>query len=178
MIDVTQLRFSPKRLPTYFSNTPTSSESLGTSTSLSEACEGMSTSKALGTAISTDEEPAIPNHPLPVSIFSLIHELHETVTRSIDSSLSWDQLNSPPINYTLIRPILDSLNPVNTGSERDKKPGGRKGGAGGGSLGVPDGIRSEEDGIYKNNHHRNGGEGENVERISLGMVLYALMANR
>ncbi|ORX39957.1 hypothetical protein BD324DRAFT_615672 [Kockovaella imperatae] len=43
------------------------------------------------------------------TVFGLIHELQETITQSIDTALSWDQLNSPPINYTLVRPLVHRL---------------------------------------------------------------------
>lgn len=113
------------------------------------------------------------------SVFSLIHELHSTITKSIDTSLSWDQLNSPPVNYTVIRPIIERLKPTHSSgrTEKSRKKGG------GGMLQVPSNQRSEEDGNghkikskkQSDTEGRDGGEGE---RMGLGMVLYALMANR
>ena len=101
------------------------------------------------------------------SIFALIHELHSTITKSIDTSLSWDQLNSPPVNYTVIRPIVERLNPSPSPTPGEKRNQHRYSGR---TLTVPSKQRSEEDG----HGHKVLGEGG----MGLGMVLYALMANR
>lgn len=45
--------------------------------------------------------------PPPNSIFALIHELSSSITGAIDTSLTCEQLHSPPINYTLVRPIVE-----------------------------------------------------------------------
>ena len=99
------------------------------------------------------------------TVYSLIHELHTTITKSIDTSLSWDQLNSPPVNYTLVRPIVERLCPSSSskGNEfRDSRTGDH--------LRVPgtDGDGGET-GLSVEQEKRKDG---------LGMILYALMANR
>ena len=59
------------------------------------------------------------------SVYHLIHDLHETITKSIDTALSWDQLNSPPINYTLVRPIVDRIvHGTRSNSAREDPPEG------------------------------------------------------
>jgi hypothetical protein len=93
------------------------------------------------------------------TVYGLIHELHTTITKSIDTSLSWEALNSPPVNYTLVRPIVERLCPK--AAEEKMKAGDR--------LTVP--LRNdsgEEAGL--------GSEGD--WGMGLGMILYALMANR
>lgn len=95
-----------------------------------------------------------------MTVFSLIHELHRTITESIDTSLNWEQLNSPPVNYTLVRPIVERLVPA-AEKEKSKRTAD-------GLLAVPT-LASEED-----------GRGAKADGIGsdLGMILYALMANR
>lgn len=111
-------------------------------------------------AATTTTEPTI-------SVFALIHELHATISKSIDTSLSWDQLNSPPVNYTLIRPIVERLTPSVQAQKGDSE---RERNGGGPLLSVPKtGSGAEEDGT--GGKIQSGGTG-------LGMVLYALMANR
>jgi hypothetical protein len=92
------------------------------------------------------------------TVYGLIHELHTTITKSIDTSLSWEALNSPPVNYTLVRPIVEKLCPK--AAESKMKSGDR--------LTVPLG-NGEEAGL-----EREEGDGG----MGLGMILYALMANR
>jgi hypothetical protein len=107
--------------------------------------------------------PTTSSQAVPDSLFDLIHELHATVTRSIDTSLSWEQLNSPPINYTLVRPIVDRfcLRDVD-GKLSDVKTSVY--------LGVPpSGIRKPDKGKGITRHE---------PEVSLGGILYALMANR
>jgi hypothetical protein len=96
------------------------------------------------------------------TVYGLIHELHTTITKSIDTSLSWEALNSPPVNYTLVRPIVEKLCPK--AAESKLKSGDR--------LTVPLG-NGEEAGL--GNGQR---EGEGEGGMGLGMILYALMANR
>jgi hypothetical protein len=96
------------------------------------------------------------------TVYGLIHELHTTITKSIDTSLSWEALNSPPVNYTLVRPIVEKLCPK--AAESKLKSGDR--------LTVPLG-NGEEAGL--GNGQR---EGEGNGGMGLGMRLYALMANR
>ena len=91
------------------------------------------------------------------TVYGIIHELHTTITKSIDTSLSWEALNSPPVNYTLVRPIVEKLCPK--AAESKVKTGDR--------LTVPP-LGGEEAGFTT---ERDGGMG-------LGMILYALMANR
>jgi len=91
------------------------------------------------------------------TVYGLIHELHTTITKSIDTSLSWEALNSPPVNYTLVRPIVEKLCPK--AAESKVKTGDR--------LTVPT-VGGEEAAFTT---QRDGGMG-------LGMILYALMANR
>jgi len=93
------------------------------------------------------------------TVYGLIHELHTTITKSIDTSLSWEALNSPPVNYTLVRPIVEKLCPK--AAESKVRSGDR--------LTVPLG-NGEEAGL--------GDEGGADGGMGLGMILYALMANR
>jgi hypothetical protein len=96
------------------------------------------------------------------TVYGLIHEFHTTITKSIDTSLSWEALNSPPVNYTLVRPIVEKLCPK--AAESKMKSGDR--------LTVPLG-NGEEAGLGNGQ-----GEGEGEGGMGLGMILYALMANR
>lgn len=98
------------------------------------------------------------------SVFSLIHELHATVTQSIDTSLTWEQINSPPINYTLVRPIVERFAPKRDGS-------GGKSKIAGGLLRAPEIGDSVESGVKTDDNQAGG-------IIPLGALLYALMANR
>jgi hypothetical protein len=95
------------------------------------------------------------------SIFNLIHDLHQTITSSIDTSLSWDQLNSPAINYTLVRPIIDRLLPDEDASAALPKRNRSTSGL----LDIP---RDQEASV---------GSPAKLETC-LGAVLFALMANR
>lgn len=92
------------------------------------------------------------------SIYHLTHEIHQTVTRSIDTALSWDQLNSPSVNYTLVRPIVDRY--AGQPSSSEKQESRRQ-----------DQLRPDSESAPWT---------RNVERgdVKLGSVLYALMANR
>lgn len=91
------------------------------------------------------------------TLFALIHDIHATITRSIDTSLTWEQLNSPQINYTLVRPIVERLSPAAEDGKADL---------------VQDGLL----GVTKGSGKR---KGRVVSRgASLGGLLYALMANR
>ena len=94
------------------------------------------------------------------TVYGLIHELHTTITKSIDTSLSWEALNSPPVNYTLVRPIVEKLCPK--AAESKVRSGDR--------LTVPL-VGGEETGLEN-------GQGEGQGGMGLGMILYALMANR
>jgi hypothetical protein len=40
-----------------------------------------------------------------INVYSLIHQL-KADAQTIDTSLSWDQLNAPDINFNIIRPLL------------------------------------------------------------------------
>lgn len=104
--------------------------------------------------------------PVPTTIFALIHELHATISDAIDTSLSWDTLNSPPINYSLVRPIVERFTP----QPPDEKAKGALKLAGTQLLGPPKPDRGES------------GDGtavqEDANAISFGGVLYALMVNR
>ena len=93
------------------------------------------------------------------TVYGLIHELHTIITKSIDTSLSWEALNSPPVNYTLVRPIVERLCPK--AAQSKVRSGDR--------LTVPLG-NGEEAGL--------GDEGGADVGMGLGMILYALMANR
>lgn len=111
--------------------------------------------------------------PLPTSsIFALIHDLHQTITSSIDTSLTWDQLNSPAVNYSLIRPIIDRLDPENPPKTAVNKaadvPGAK---TASGLLNLPTGGEGSHDG---NESALDVGKRETC----LGAVLFALMANR
>lgn len=93
------------------------------------------------------------------SIYHLTHDIHQTVTRSIDTALSWDQLNSPSVNYTLVRPIVDRFVQRKTKDEEKK------------DLREHDRLRPSSAGM-KDAQDKPEGD------IQLGAVLYALMANR
>lgn len=95
------------------------------------------------------------------SLFHLIHELHTTVVQAIDTSLSWDQLNSPPINYTLVRPLVERY-----GNQVAKQTGG----APTASTLLPT-RRDNERGHPV-------AEDVAIRPSSLSGVLFALMANR
>lgn len=110
---------------------------------------------------SSGSAPATPvPQPLPDTVFPLIHEIHAIVTQTIDTALDWDQLNSPPINYSLVRPIVQRLAP----KIEHQRPNGtgltEATALDAGELGVGTAARPV--------HHG----------PSLGEVLYALMANR
>ncbi|ADV19593.1 Non-selective cation channel, putative [Cryptococcus gattii WM276] len=110
---------------------------------------------------SSGSAPATPvPQPLPDTVFPLIHEIHAIVTQTIDTALDWDQLNSPPINYSLVRPIVQRLAP----KIEHQHPNGtgltEATALDAGELGVGTAARPV--------HHG----------PSLGEVLYALMANR
>ncbi|KAK1924838.1 hypothetical protein DB88DRAFT_534891 [Papiliotrema laurentii] len=91
------------------------------------------------------------------STFLLIHELHRTILESIDTALTWEQLNAPSINYTLIRPIIDRLAPTEYKSEREP-------------LLSPDArLNDTEESRYT---------GPAESKTCIGAILFALMANR
>ncbi|KAK4686667.1 hypothetical protein P7C73_g3457, partial [Tremellales sp. Uapishka_1] len=100
--------------------------------------------------------------PESSSIFALCHTLNNLIIQSIDTSLTWEQLNSPPVNYTLIRPIVDRFAP-NSEPEKSASPNA--------TLPVPPNDSGESG--RSTNGVKVGEEG-----LSLGGVLYALMANR
>lgn len=106
---------------------------------------------SLGTA------PAAPPQPLPDTVFPLIHEVHAIVTHAIDTALDWDQLNSPPVNYTLVRPIVQRFAPRLE-------------------------HRANATGLAESTAPDAGELGASPRPVyqgpSLGEVLYALMANR
>jgi len=113
-----------------------------------------------------DEENSTPAGIRPVkpttSLFHLIHELHQTVTASIDTSLSWEQLNAPALNYTLVRPIIDDLLPEHANDTHFLRKTSK---TASGLLNVPgDGEAAL-------------GSDRKLETC-LGAVLFALMANR
>jgi hypothetical protein len=94
-----------------------------------------------------------------MSIFYLTHDIHQTVTRSIDTALSWDQLNSPSVNYTLVRPIVERFVQARTAKQNaDQDDSGR--------------LRARSEAESGGESHDTGGDAQ------LGAVLYALMANR
>ncbi|WVF72035.1 hypothetical protein IAT40_006847 [Kwoniella sp. CBS 6097] len=119
-----------------------------------------STTDSSSSQSSSAEGPA----PPPNNVFALIHELHTTITEAIDTALSWDQLQSPPVNYTLVRPIVQRFSPKSS-PENEKKGNdvlNAKKINDGGESGVPTSPLSTQ----------------SQQGPSLGMVLYALMANR
>ena len=97
----------------------------------------------------------------PSSIFSLIHEIQALVAASIDTALTWEQLNSPPINYTLVRPIVERVSPF--ASDQDEKTVAE----------LLNATRSVEAG-----HGSALGSSSSRRSLSLGAVLFAFMANR
>lgn len=63
---------------------------------------------------STDPEraPLLPPKTTPtaeelrsINVYTLIHQLHADA-QVFDSALSWDQINAPDINFSIIRPLL------------------------------------------------------------------------
>ncbi|WRT67253.1 uncharacterized protein IL334_004220 [Kwoniella shivajii] len=113
--------------------------------------------------MSASSSPPSPLPP-PTTIFSLIQELHNTINDSIDTALSWDQLQSPPINYTLVRPIVQRFEPKADDEKRQA--------ASTPSLALPRAEDGGESGLPKKPI------ASEMDGPSLGMVLYALMANR
>jgi hypothetical protein len=112
-----------------------------------------------GAGLSMSTVPMISQPRSTPSIFHLIHELHAVVTRSIDSALTWEQLNSPPIQYTLVRPFVSKY--------AASKPG---------AHGRPEKQRSVDNSLL--GPERRAEVGEKDEGWALGAVLYALMVNR
>nr|XP_019013635.1 nonselective cation channel [Kwoniella pini CBS 10737]OCF52416.1 nonselective cation channel [Kwoniella pini CBS 10737] len=102
--------------------------------------------------------------PPPTTLFALIHELHSTINDAIDTALTWDQLQSPPINYTLVRPIVQRFAP----KTQDEKANGTATPA----LAIPGGQDGGESGVARKLHS------QKYQGPCLGMVIYALMANR
>lgn len=98
-----------------------------------------------------------PSPESPDSIYHLTHDIHQTVTRSIDTALSWEQLNSPSVNYTLVRPIVERF-AGKQAHEIEKK--------------------DREDLLHPDPEVGWAGESEETGDVRLGSVLYALMANR
>lgn len=117
---------------------------------------------------SQDRTSPAPPATTSTDVFSLIHEIHATVTTSIDTALSWEQLNSPPVNYSLIRPIVEKY----TQQGEDGKD--EKGRVSSTLLSVPGGADGGESG---NGNGQRASKGEELG-LSLGAILYALMANR
>lgn len=106
------------------------------------------------TAPIISQPPAPPSSP---SIFHLIHELHAVLTRSIDSALTWDQLNSPPVQYTLVRPFVSKYATRPLDGQAEKQ-------------------RSVDDSSLGPERRTEGGD--KGQGWALGAVLYALMVNR
>ncbi|RXK38635.1 hypothetical protein M231_04141 [Tremella mesenterica] len=107
----------------------------------------------------------------PLTIFDLIHDLHKTITTAIDSSLSWDTLNSPPVDYSLVRPIVERFRfgdkeQRGSGSSESKSKLGE-----GRRDYETSGDRGETGNVSRN-------EGGVEEGVGLGGLLYALMVNR
>ncbi|WVQ98885.1 hypothetical protein IAU59_006016 [Kwoniella sp. CBS 9459] len=122
------------------------------------------TSSSSASSSSSTDGPA----PPPANVFSLIHELHVTITEAIDTALSWDQLQSPPVNYTLVRPIVQRFSPK---KDPENENAEKKG---------DDVLRAKrvDDGGESGVPKARPAQGQSREGPSLGMVLYALMANR
>ena len=97
------------------------------------------------------------------TVYGLIHELHTTITKSIDTSLTWEALNSPPVNYTIVRPIVERLCPRVADNKLKSGLGDR--------LEIPGNGNGEDTEAAS-------GPGVGEDGRGLGMVLYALMANR
>lgn len=47
----------------------------------------------------------------PKTVYGLIHALQLEIVTAIDSSLSWEELTAPGINYTIVRPIVERYTP-------------------------------------------------------------------
>ena len=99
------------------------------------------------------------------TVYGLIHELHTTITKSIDTSLTWEALNSPPVNYTIVRPIVERLCPRVAENKLKSGLGDR--------LEVPGNGNGEDTEAASGSAAGVGEDGR-----GLGMILYALMANR
>jgi len=97
------------------------------------------------------------------TVYGLIHELHTTITKSIDTSLTWEALNSPPVNYTIVRPIVERLCPRVAENKLKSGLGDR--------LEVPGNGHGDDTEAASRSGVGEDGRG-------LGMILYALMANR
>ncbi|KAL7424047.1 hypothetical protein Q5752_001632 [Cryptotrichosporon argae] len=94
------------------------------------------------------------------SAYALICTVHQTILDAIDTALTWDQLNSPPVNYSLVRPLVDRFTPrYHRGSAKGVTA----------RLHVPERHDAAESGAN--------GDAEDHE-FGLGAVLYALMASR
>lgn len=119
----------------------------------------------------------------PRSVFELIHSLHEAIKASIDASLSWEDLNSPPVNYTVVRPLVKRFSPTRTqshesgGAEASSSSSARRhsGASTGHKRSVTDRFLRPRDG---GEGGRAGGPRHEEEGVTLGAILYALMANR
>ncbi|KAJ9114907.1 hypothetical protein QFC20_001280 [Naganishia adeliensis] len=44
--------------------------------------------------------------PAPGDIFGMIHIVHRAVKVNVDTALTWEQLSSPEVNYSVIRPLI------------------------------------------------------------------------
>ncbi|WVQ78363.1 hypothetical protein IAT38_000448 [Cryptococcus sp. DSM 104549] len=123
------------------------------------------------TSMDAASAPLTATPPPPTTLFALIHDLHATITQSIDTALDWDQLNSPPINYTLVRPIVQRFAPKPDDGDEKR---GLNGSGRTSTLGLPAGSGAAADG----GESGVGARKRATDGPSLGEVLFALMANR
>lgn len=118
----------------------------------------------------------------PRSVFELIHSLHEAIKDSIDTSLSWEDLNSPPVNYTVVRPLVKRFSPTSTrqqeagiSTEGTSRARHAASGPSAHNQSASDRFLRPHDG---GEDGRAGTGHQQEEGTTLGAVLYALMANR
>lgn len=128
-----------------------------------------------------------PKHGSGSSVYELIHSLHEAVKSSIDTALSWEDLNSPPVNYTVVRPLVKRFSPDGLHGQGKGEHDGAKSGIRGpsGPSASSSSPGKKGNGFLRPDDRgesgRAGGSGQSAQQeegITLGAVLYALMANR
>ncbi|BEI91416.1 uncharacterized protein CcaverHIS019_0402360 [Cutaneotrichosporon cavernicola] len=54
--------------------------------------------------------------PSPTGVYALIHALHTEILEAIDSALDWEELKSPSVNYSIVRPIIERFAPTEDGT--------------------------------------------------------------
>ncbi|KAL1406840.1 hypothetical protein Q8F55_006249 [Vanrija albida] len=78
---------------------------------------------AVTTVVETTSAVAAPSSPLiggaitdteddGTTVFELVHALHTAITAAIDTPMTWEELKSPSVNYTLVKPIVQQFMPT------------------------------------------------------------------